>query len=828
MNNPRRTHWRHLFSSSVLGCSLLGTTVHSAVQVPPEEAPSGYRLPSEELVQIVDMPLTPSVRVSPDHRHFLLLEQSQLPGIEELAEPELRLAGLRLNPRNFGRSRTRPAKGMRLLDVETGKESAIVGLPAAPKIGNVEWSPNSSSILFTHSLPDRIELWVVDVESLTATRLSDRPLSLAAGVGPTWLSDSQSIIACWIPDDLGEPPAPPAQPVGPVIQQTTGRSAPARTYQDLLKDAHDELMFEYYLRTQLARVDLAGAFQPLGPAALIWDASPSPDANYLLVEVLHRPFSYLVPASRFPMRVEVWDRDANLVRRLVDRPLQEEIPVAFGSVATGPRAFRWRADVGAALCWAEALDGGDAGKEADERDRLFLLAAPFKGEPTPWLTLGLRFSGVQWSDNELALVTESWWQTRHTRTWQAAPGQPATAPTALFDRSYEDRYNDPGQPMTKENAWGRRVLLRSPDGASLFLAGAGASAEGDRPFVDRHHLPTGETERLFRSEAPVYEQPTMFLDEELRQLVVRRESVDEPPNYYRRDLANGEHAAITSFPHPAPQLRGVQKELIRYERDDGVMLTGTLYLPKDYDPQSAGPLPTLLWAYPREFKNAAAAAQVRGSPYRFNRVSAYASMIWVIQGYAVLDGPTMPIIGEDDAEPNDQFRSQLVGSAQAAIEELVRRGVSEPGRFAIGGHSYGAFMTANLLAHSDLFAAGIARSGAYNRTLTPFGFQSEQRTYWEAPEVYYRMSPFMHADKVNEPILLIHGAADNNSGTFPMQSERYYNALKGHGAVARLVMLPHESHGYRARESILHMLWETEVWLERYVKNAVMEPASQN
>jgi dipeptidyl aminopeptidase/acylaminoacyl peptidase len=302
-------------------------------------------------------------------------------------------------------------------------------------------------------------------------------------------------------------------------------------------------------------------------------------------------------------------------------------------------------------------------------------------------------------------------------------------------------------------------------------------------------------------------------------VLTRRESVQEPPNYFYHNLEKNRTVQLTGFPHPTPQLKGITKELIRYNRDDGLKLTARLYLPDGYT-TADGPLPMVMWAYPREYKSADAAGQVTDSPYRFIRTSWSSPVVWLLRGYAVLDYPSMPIIGEGDEEPNDSFIEQLVAGAKAAIDEVVRRGVADPERIAIGGHSYGAFMTANLLAHSDLFRAGIARSGAYNRSLTPFGFQSEDRTFWEAPETYFAMSPFMHADKVDEPILLIHGEADNNSGTYPMQSERFYNALKGHGAICRLVMLPHESHGYRARESALHVLYETDRWLEKYVKNA--------
>lgn len=434
----------------------------------------------------------------------------------------------------------------------------------------------------------------------------------------------------------------------------------------------------------------------------------------------------------------------------------------------------------------------------------------------------LRVSGITWGDDRRAMVTESWWLTRRVRTWLVAPGVADVAPMLLFDRSTEDRYADPGSPVTTRNAFGRvGLLLLNADQTKIYLKGLGASPEGDRPFLDEFDLATRQARRLWRSQPPHYENFLAFLDDHRRTALTRRESVSEPPNYFRRTLGEPDEAKalapITRFPNPYPQFDDVRKELISYRRADGVALSGTLYLPPGRGPLD-GLLPTLLWAYPREYKNAAAAGQVRESPHRFIRVNVLGALPFLLAGYAVLDDPTMPIIGEGSTHPNDTYVEQLVSSARAAVDELVRRGVTDPRRVAVAGHSYGGFMTANLLAHSDLFRAGIARSGAYNRTLTPFGFQSEQRTFWEAPEVYAAMSPFNHAHKVRDPLLLIHGAADNNTGTFPIQSERFFNALKGHGATARYVQLPHESHGYRARENVLHMLWEMENWLDTHVK----------
>jgi len=633
------------------------------------------------------------------------------------------------------------------------------------------------------------------------------------------VSDNKTIIARALLADRGAQPAAPSVPAGPIIQENLGGKAPARTYQDLLKNAHDESVFEYFMSSQLVRFDLSGNAMNLGAPGLFRYALPSPDGEYILVEQTHRPYSYTVPYRRFPLKSDVWDADGNFVHEIADLPLAENIPIAYGSVRTGRRNISWRNDVGATLYWAEALDDGDAGKDSDERDRVSMLAAPFDKDPVPLLTLGLRFNDVTWGSDEVALVSSWWWKTRNIKTWLVSPGKPSKEPQVVWDQSWEDRYADPGDPVLSESKYGTSVLLLGGNGKDIYLIGAGASPVGDRPFLDHLNLSSMEAERLFRSEAPYYERPSFVIDESNGIVATRRESVTEPPNYFIRDLQSGNLTQITHFPHPTPQLKDVQKEMIRYEREDGVPLTATLYLPPDYKVED-GPLPMLMWAYPQEYKSADAAGQVTDSPYRFVRVAWYSPLLWLAHGYAVLDDPTMPIIGEGDEEPNDKFIEQLVSSAQAAVDEVTRRGVTDADRIAIGGHSYGAFMTANLLAHSDLYRTGIARSGAYNRTLTPFGFQSEERTLWEAPEIYFGMSPFMHAEKVDEPILLIHGDADNNSGTYPLQSERYFAALKGHGATVKLVMLPNESHGYRARESVMHVLYESAEWLDRYVKNA--------
>lgn len=815
---PSRLNFR-VSTRSTAAALLLSVSLSHAADPPKNPAAAEYLLPPKAIADLIDAPPTPGVNVSPDHTWLLLTEPPALPPISELAEPELRLAGLRINPRTNGASREFYLKGIRFKRVSDGVERAVTGLPAEDvRITRVRWSPDARRVAFFLTKENGIELWVAEVETGAAKRLTDARMS-AFGRGFAWVSDNKTLVVRMVPEGRGEAPPAPLVPPGPVVQESTGRVAPARTYQDLLKNAHDEALFDHHLTSQLALVSIDGTVRKLGSPAVITDALPSPDGKYLFVDIVHRPYSYLVPVSRFPHRAEVWDMQGKLVRQIADLPLAEEVPVDFASVTTGPRSFSWRDDKPNTLVWIEAQDGGDPKKPADIRDKAYALAAPFTGDPVAFASTELRFGGLQWGSENLALLSEWWWQNRKTKTWIIDPSQPGKEPVLLWDRSSEDRYSDPGSPVVRDTPQGTSTLLTADNGKTLFLRGAGASPEGDRPFLDRLNLDTRETKRLFHSQEPHYEYVAVVLDPERNIVLTRREAVSVPPNYHFRNLSDGSDRALTDFPHPQPQLAGVHKELIRYERADGVKLTGTLYLPPGKKPGD-GPFPMLMWAYPQEFKSPDAAGQVSDSPYRFVRTSAMSPLLWLVHGYAVLDDPSLPIVGEGDAEPNDTYIKQLVAGAQAAVDEVVRRGVADRDRIAIGGHSYGAFMTANLLAHSDLFRAGIARSGAYNRTLTPFSFQAEERTFWKARDTYMEMSPFTHAEKVNEPILLIHGEADNNSGTFPMQTERFYSALKGLGATARFVLLPHESHGYRARESLMHTAYETTQWLDMYVKNA--------
>lgn len=779
-----------------------------------------YQLPPASIAQLIDAPPTPAASLSPTGEWILLLDRPNLPSIEEVAQEELRLAGIRINPRTNGSSRASYYTGMTLQAIQFEKETIVNGLPAKAKIENISWSPDGSHIAFTNTLSSGLELWIVNVKEGKARRLTEAVVNDAMrGLPYRWFSDNHTILYKSIIAERGLPPAPSPVPSGPVIQENAGKTAPVRTYQDLLKNAYDEKLFEYYTNAQLMILDINnGQARPFGDAGIISGWSISPGGEYVLVTSISKPFSYIVPYSRFPQRVDIYTRQGKLLRQVANIPLADNIPKGFGAVRRGPRSFSWRADTEATLYWVEAQDEGDPKKDADIRDRMYYLEAPFIGQPQSAIDFTLRYGGITWGNGGLAMAYEWWWPTRKEITSIWEPDQPLGSKRTLFDRYYEDRYNDPGDFETRINHYGRSVLLTADQDRSLFLMGLGASPEGNRPFVDKFDLATKKTERLWRSKAPYYEYPIDIIDVKKGIVLTRRESKEEPPNFFLRNLTDGGLRQITNFPNPYESLKGVEAQLIRYQRKDGVELSGTLYLPRGYDKERDGRLPVLMWAYPREYKTADAAGQVRQSPFEFLRLYWGSPIYWVTQGYAVFDRFAMPIIGEGSNEPNETFVQQLVSGAEAAIEKLVEMGIADRSRLAIGGHSYGAFMAANLLAHSDLFAAGIARSGAYNRTLTPFGFQSEERTFWEASGTYFKMSPFMHADRIKAPLLLIHGEADNNSGTFPMQSQRFFSALKGHGATVRLVMLPHESHSYRARESIMHMLYEMNRWLEKYVK----------
>ncbi len=778
-----------------------------------------YQQPPAPIADILDARPTPTASLSPDRATLALYDRANLPPIAELAEPMLRLAGYRINPRNNGPANSRVAwlTGLSFQPVAGGPARAVQ-LPAGARFMSPAWSPDGKSVALLMDAPTGLELWVADVASGQARKLTEGRVNAAAGGAFDWAPDSSALLVRMVPEGRGAAPDVSRPPSGPIVEESMGRTAPARTYQDLLSNAGDEALFEHYFTSQLTWVPLDGAARTLGEPAVHLGAGISPDGRHVLRTAVKRPYSYVVPAGLFPTEITVLDLQGREVHRVADLPLRDNIPTPFDAVAPGPRSVQWRSDAPATLVWAEAQDGGDPRTEAEVRDRLFLQAAPFTDAPTPLVDLKERYSGITWGDADTALVYSRWFNTRHETRLVVDPSTPGEG-RVLLERNYQDRYNNPGFPVTEPNAAGFPVMRFAGDGRVL-MTGPGATREGEYPFLAAMDLTSGESERLWTSATGDYESVVGILDDDARRLVTRRETRNDPPNLYVRNLDAQAPDALTTFPDPAPQLAGVTRQLVTYTRADGVPLSGTLYLPAGYDKERDGPLPLVMWAYPAEFTDAAVAGQVVDTANRFVRPGGSSHLFLLTQGYAVLDDPSMPIIGRDGAEPNDTYIEQLKASAEAAVNAVVEMGVADRDRIAVGGHSYGAFMTANLLAHTDLFRTGVARSGAYNRTLTPFGFQAEQRTYWEATDTYTEMSPFTYANRVNEPILLIHGEADDNSGTFPVQSERFYAALKGNGANVRYVVLPLEAHGYRARESVGHTLWEMVRWLDEHVKNA--------
>jgi dipeptidyl aminopeptidase/acylaminoacyl peptidase len=797
-----------------------------------------YQKPPKAVVDALNAPTTPNISISPSRAFAILASPMRYPPIAELSQPMLRLAGQRINPRTNGLHNATFNSGYTLRNLGDGSEIKI-DLPPNARLSNPRWSPDSTRFAFTNTTATGIELWVGDtagkthrIEGVRVNEVMSSPFAGGGGRGGfggggggpvQWLPDGKGLLVFTLKPNRGAAPREPVVPAGPHVQESLGGAAPVVTHEDMLQNPHDEELWEFYATSQLATVDLAtGKVTPVGKAGIVESAHLSPDGKDLLVTTIHKPFSYLHQYRAFPKEVEIWDRAGKVLHKVASQPLEDKVPI--NGVLTGPRAIEWRPSDAATVVWVEALDGGDLKNSVPNRDRIMALKAPFTGDAREVAKTEQRFSGIQFAPKGgLALVEDSERRSRRVRTFQIDLDNPSAAPKLIWSRNNQDRYRDPGSPMQKATANGQAALLM--DGDNLFLSGPGASPTGDHPFLDRYNLATKQTEHLFRCDDDHFEAVAALLDEHGSKFLTRRESPTEPPNYYVRS-ADGKMTALTKFPDPQPVFRKVTHQLVTYKRPDGVPLSFDLYLPPDYKPGAR--LPTIIWAYPREFNDADTAGQVSGSTKRFIEVAGYSEIFHALDGFAVLANTAMPIVGSDPDTVNNTYIEQIVADAKAAIDKATEIGVTDPARVGVGGHSYGAFMTSNLLAHSDLFKAGVAESAAHNRTLTPFGFQSERRTIWQAPDVYLKLSPFMYADKIKTPLLLIHGEADDNDGTFPIQSDRMYQAVRGNGGIVRLVFLPAEAHGYRAKETVEHVIYEKFAWFNKYVKNANSSATSNN
>ena len=801
---------KHLLSITLIAITIVASAQKSAI----------YQKPPKEILDLVDVSRAPSVLMDDDKSQMVLLYRNAYKSIEELSKEEMRLGGLRIDPKTNIGSRVTYINNVKLkkLDQKEAKIVQVKGLPENPKLTNFKWSPDQSKIALTNTTAEGVELWVLDIESASVSKITEAHLNANIGNVIHWFEDGASLLVKMI--SKNRKPlinTKTAVPTGPTISVNDGKKAQNRTYQDLLKNKNDEHNFEQLAMSEIHKVSLDGSSKKWLRANLYRELTFSPDGNYVMAVTINKPFSYLVPYGRFPSKTTIYTKEGAEVETVLDVPLIEDLPQGFMAVRPGKRNFSWRNDKPSTLTYVMALDEGDPAIKVEYRDEMFELKAPFKSNGKSILKTINRFYNVQWGSDQVAIAYDYWWNSRNTKTYLFNPSDASKAPIVLYDRNYQDRYSDPGGFIMERNDMGSMVLTIANNQA--FSIGDGYTKDGQFPFVDQLNLKSRKKKRIYQSAYTDKVEDISNYDPKKKKLLVRIESPTEYPNYYFRMIGGKQIDQITHFENPFKSLQNVDKEVISYTREDGIELSGTLYLPIGYDKNKKEKAPMIMWAYPTEFKDKSSAGQNTKNPNEFT-YPYYGSMVyWVTRGYIVLDDASFPIIGDGDEEPNDSFRKQLVANAKAAIDAVDELGYVDRDRVAVGGHSYGAFMVANLLSHSDLFAAGIARSGAYNRTLTPFGFQSEERNYWEAPEIYNGMSPFMHAEKMNEPLLLVHGEADNNSGTYPMQSERYFNALKGLGATVRLVILPKESHGYRSKESILHLLWEQDQWLEKHVKN---------
>ena len=777
---------------------------------------TAYQLPPKQIADLLLAPPTPSISVDGKAKHMLIMDRPSYPLVEELGQAEFKIAGLRLNPNNFSPTRQSYIKGLTIKEVATGKVLAVKGLPASIAALNPTWNPSENKIAFYNVSENAVDVYVIDLATLTCQKINKTAANLILGGGLVWQDDATLLYKVNVnkASDLAKRPVTPK---GPTIQENLGKAAPSVTYQDLIKSPYDEYVFEFLAKSQLVK-NKSGVETKIGVPALMNSFSISPDKNYILTRTLNKPFSYLVTAGGFASSMQVLDKSGALVKKIAELPSSEGTASGYDNVQNAPRRFEWKDDEAATIVYAMPLDSGLIKKAVPFHDVLMAVSAPFTEAPRELFKTAARFSNISWGNESLALVTEV------LRTKQrykvSIYNHKAGSLTTLYERSLTDAYSNLGNPVTQKNKFGKSVIATVNNGRSVLMNNTtGASDKGDLPYLSIYNLDTKANEIIWRSKEDCFEYVVEVLDASALKIITRRETEKEVPNYYLKSLQTNTSVAITNFSNPYASMEGVSKQKIKYKRADGVDLTGDLYLPKGYNKEKDGPLPTLLWAYPREFTSAADASQIRGNQHKFTLLSWGSPVFYVTQGYAILDNAEMPIVATSpDKKPNDDFVNQLILNANAAIDKLVSMGVSDRNKMAVGGHSYGAFMTANLLAHSNLFKAGIARSGAYNRTLTPFGFQNEDRTFWQAPQLYLDMSPFAHANKIKTPILLTHGEMDDNTGTFPINSERLYAAIKGHGGTVRFVYMPYEAHGYRGKENVLHLLYEQGRWLDKYLK----------
>jgi len=797
---------------------------------------SGYDLPPKNILDVMHAPSPPVPIVSPTQDTILLMTWQDYPSISRVATPFLRLAGVRVEPKNHskhdtpgGYGITQCARSFELVHI-ADEAQVHIALPEGACPGRPIWAADGKRFALVNLASESVELWIGDAKSGAVHQVAGARLNPMLNSELQWMPDQKTLLVKLVPAGMGAPPTEPIVSTGPSIQETEGEKGQSSTYEnrDTLNNKHDEDLFDYYAATQLALVDAAAAtITPIGKPGNYESVIPAPDGQHILVSAIHKQYSYVTTYDRFPKEIEVWDvseRSRVQVHTIASLPLADRVPIA--GVPVGPRHFSWRATDPATLIWAEALDGGDWNVSVPARDKIMLQKAPFNSPAIEIARTEQRYEGLVWSDKPSVALLNEFDENRHwRRSFILNVDDPQGKPRLLWDLSSDENYADPGNPVEHQLANGARVIR--VDGDSIYLSGFGASPDGDRPFLDKLDLSTLKSERLFRSDKTSLEYFLSFAGPDERKFVTWHQSPTDPPNAFARTLGkpvaadSGEAAvastsvAITHIADPTPEVRAIKKRLVKYKRADGLDLSFTLYTPPGY--QEGTRVPTILYAYPLDYADASKAGQVTGSQETFTRLRQY--QLLLLAGYAIIDDASFPIVG-DPKKAYDTYLEQLVADAKAAVDEAVRLGVADPQRIGVTGHSHGALMTANLVAHSDLFRAGVATSGSYNKTLTPFGFQNERRSVWDAPDVYLKVSPFFSAKTLKTPLLIVHGGEDANPGTTPLQSTKLYEAIRGNGGTARLVILPHEPHWYSAMESNEQLVYEMIRWFDKYVKNA--------
>jgi dipeptidyl aminopeptidase/acylaminoacyl peptidase len=810
-----------------------------------------YILPPESVQELFsrDKNYVTLDALSPDGKHFLVTRSTELSTLEKMSFETYRLAELEFRPKTnrhwyldtFGMN------GLRVYSFEQ-RQLKDIPIPADTIVSDMMWSPDGGKVAFLAHRPEGTRVWTADVATGKTSPLGDAfvmaTLTGRRGRGTPATSGSRmlqwtpkgTVITLLVPSDRGPEPER-GVPKSPIIRRTREKPSPTRTQPFLLKDEHDMALFRYYTTAQMAELAPGKAPRKIGEPAVYMGFSSSPDGQYILAEKLVEPFSFIVGYSSFPNRLDVMDLDGKVVSNIREIPLQENQTRRSSQVLQDfPREVVWHPS-GATLgfLWKEEKKRDEEGEESEDeertprRDRIMSLAPPFDMSQVKLHVLNTdkdqSFNGIRYAmEGDFAFVTvrdsdnENGESTEKIVAYHLGRDDP-TEQIVVPEYDPDDIIDHPGEILTQRTQNGIVYALTSSKGGQVYLEGDGLKEDfKPQPFVDRVAIGGGQKERVFEGGKDMYERPLVPLDPDLSQMIVARESKAEFPNSYLWS-PSGSMNKLTANQDPFPEITGVKRVDFTFTRRDGLEIQGRISLPVGY--QEGTRVPAMFWTYPSEYSSEKEYEEdaIRDRNHnRFTHLSYLRwSDIWLSQGYALVH-PDVPIIDKGNTY-NDNYVQHMVDSLYAAIRKVDQMGYIDVDRIGHGGHSYGAFATANLLAHTPFFKAGIAGNGAYNRSLTPMGFQSERRFIWDTHGLYLEMSPFFQADRIDTPILLYHGADDNNTGTFPIQSDRLIQALTGLGKTAVLYKYPYESHSPRAKATYMDIWARWLEWFDKYVKN---------